>query len=127
MKRHLRWLAALILCPVAANAASTDSIFAKLEPEERAHQACVVLGLSKIRKDHKFRHADRLKTGVLGRATYSGTRVTTVGGAVRSDHKWYKLTFDCTVTKDQMKATAFSYEIGKEIPRERWDDIGLWD
>lgn len=104
-----------------------DDVMAKLEPEERAHQACVILGLAKIRKDRKFPHADRLKTGVLGRASYDGTHVNTVGGAVRSDHHWYQLKFNCTVTKDQMKAIAFTYEVGKEIPRDKWDDIGLWD
>lgn len=126
MKRSLRWLAAIVLCPLAANAGSMDRILEKLAPEERAHQACVILGMKKIRKDRKLRHADRLQTSVLSPATFTGTRVAGDGAAVRADHHWYRVEFDCTVTKNQMKATAFTYKIGKEIPRDEWDDIGLW-
>ncbi len=79
-----------------------------------------------MRADKTLPHADRMKTGVLGHATYTGTRVTSSGGAVRADHRWYRLTFDCTVTADQMKVTAFTYKLGPEIPQAKWDDIGLW-
>lgn len=126
MKRNLRWLAVLICWPVAADAGSVERALAKLYPEERAHQACIILGIDKIRKDRALPHADRMKTGVLGRATFTGTRVTGTGGAVRANHHWYRLTFDCTVTANQMKATAFTYKIGAKIPRKKWDAIGLW-
>ncbi len=124
-------VAALILTTLtvttsSAGANSIDRALAQLDPEERAHQACIILGVDKIRKDGKLPQADRMKTGVLGRATLEGNRVTTVGGAVRANHRWYQLKFDCTVTKDRMKATAFTYKLGKEIPRNKWDDIGLW-
>ncbi len=126
MQRNLCWAAVLLGCVVAANADPIERALSKLDPEERAHQACVLLGVDKMRKDRTLPHADRMKTGVLGRATFTGTRVTTAGGAVRADHHWYRLKFDCTVTADQMKATAFRYELGGEIPREQWDEIGLW-
>jgi Domain of Unknown Function (DUF930) len=126
VKRTLSCIAALVCGVHAAAATSMDRVMAKLEPEERAHEACVLLGVDKVRKDKALPHADRMKAGVLGPAKYTGTRVTTVGGAVRADHRWYRLSFDCTVTPDQMKATAFSYKIGPEIPRDKWDDIGLW-
>ena len=110
-----------------AHAASIDKALMQLGPEERAHQACIIRGLDKIAADKTLPGADRMKTGVLGDAVFTGgTKVTTKGGAVRAKHKWYRLTFDCTVTADQMKATAFTYTIGPEIPKETWDDIGLW-
>jgi hypothetical protein len=97
-------------------------------PEERAHQACIIRGLEQIAREKTLPGADRMKTGVLGTAKFiDGTRVTTVGGAVRAKHKWYRLSFDCTVTPDQMKATSFTYKIGAEIPKETWEEIGLWD
>jgi hypothetical protein len=120
-------LALLILAAPAANAASIDESLTKLDPEERAHQACVIKGLDKILVDKTLPGADRMKTGVLGTAAFTGgTRVTTKGGAVRAKHRWYRLSFNCTVTADQMKATAFTYTIGPEIPKETWDEIGLW-
>jgi hypothetical protein len=48
------------------------------------------------------------------------------GAAVRTPQHWYALSFTCTVSSDQMKATAFTYELGKEIPKETWDEVGLW-
>jgi hypothetical protein len=126
MKRLLYCVAALTLAAQTAAATSMDRVLAKLDPEERAHQACTLLGVDKVRKDKALPHADRMQSGVLGPAKFTGTRVTTVGGAVRADHRWYRLSFDCTVTPDQMKATAFSYTIGPEIPRAKWEDIGLW-
>jgi hypothetical protein len=121
--------AALLACiATAAQAAPIDKALMKLDPEERAHQACIIKGLDKIVADKTLPGADRMKTGVLGTAKFiAGTRVTTVGGAVRAKHKWYRLSFDCTVTADQMKATAFTYKIGAEIPKETWEEIGLWD
>lgn len=126
MKRRLCWVAALVLWTGTAGANSMDRVLAKLEPEERADQVCMILGMEKVRKDRALPHADRMKSEVLGRAKFTGTRVTTTGGAVRANHRWYRLSFDCTVTPDQMKATAFTYKLGAEIPREKWDDIGLW-
>ena len=38
----------------------------------------------------------------------------------------YGLQFKCDVTADQMKALTFTYEIGKEIPEAKWEDLGLW-
>jgi hypothetical protein len=113
---------------VGAHAASSlDRQLAKLGPEERAHQACVIKGLDKIHADKKLPGADFIEAGVLGDAVIKGTSVTAKGGAIRAKHKWYKLSFDCTVTADQMKATAFTYKIGPEIPKDQWEKIGLWE
>lgn len=116
-------------CVLAATHASAGSIkdqMAKLDPEERAHQACAIKGLEAIRKDKKLPGADRLKTGIFGRAVYTGNEVTAKGGAVKAKNHWYKLKFSCTVTPDQMKATIFTYELGSEIPQAQWEDLGLW-
>lgn len=98
----------------------------QLDPEERARQACVVKGIDTIRRDKRLKGADRLKTGITSDAVLTGDRVTTKGGAVRANHHWYTLAFDCKVTKDQLKAISFSYEIGPEIPESKWEDLGLW-
>jgi Domain of Unknown Function (DUF930) len=132
MKASLYRVAALVLLAqtlthsAAANANALDRALAQMDPEERAHQACMILGLDKVRKDRVFPHADRMQPGVLGRVNVEGNRVTGSGGAVRADHHWYRISYDCTVSKDRMKATAFTYKVGPEIPRKKWDDIGLW-
>ena len=110
----------------AQAASSIERQLAKLGPDERAQQACVIKGLTKIAADKKLPGADSIETGAVSNAVVAGTKVTAKGGAIRAKHKWYKLTFDCTVTGDQMKATAFTYTIGAEIPEAQWEKVGLW-
>lgn len=122
-------LVALLFCAFASasHAASFEDTMRKLDPEERAHQACIVKGIATVRGDKAVPGADRMKTSIFGRAEFvNGTEVKAAGGAVRAKDHWYRLSFDCRVTADQMKATAFSYKLGGEIPKEQWDDLGLW-
>jgi hypothetical protein len=116
----------LVLVPVSTHATSIDQQLQKLDPEERAHQVCVIKGIDTIRRDGKLPKADRLKTSITGRAAFTGTRVAAKGGAVRANSHWYGLKFNCDVTPDQMKALSFTYEVGNEIPEDKWEDLGLW-
>jgi hypothetical protein len=132
MRLKLRLAAVALLAPsVAANAGNIDRQLQMLDPEERAHQVCVIKGVDTMRKDPKLqgvdrKKVDRIKTSITGRAKFTGTQVSTVGGAVRAKDHWYGLKFTCDVTTDQMKALTFTYEVGKEIPEAKWDDLGLW-
>lgn len=47
-------LAALLLGPVAVAAGNIDQQLAKLDPEERAHQVCVMKGIDIIRREGKL-------------------------------------------------------------------------
>jgi hypothetical protein len=127
MPSRIKIAAALVCVGAAAHAASLDKALAKLGPEERAHQACIIKGLSKIKADKKLSGADSIEPGAFAAAVVKGTQVTAKGAAIRAKHKWYELSFDCTTTADQMKATAFTYKIGPEIPKTKWEQIGLWE
>ncbi|HET6389999.1 DUF930 domain-containing protein [Hyphomicrobium sp.] len=109
-----------------ANAASIDQTLLKLDPEERAHQVCILKGIDDLNRSKKLKRVDRLKTSILSRATFDGTTVVAKGGAARAKDRWYQVKFTCAVTKDQMKATSFEFEIGPEIPESEWEDLGLW-
>jgi hypothetical protein len=119
-------MVALLLCAFSAQAGDIEQQLGKLDPEERAHQVCVIKGVDTIRRDGKLPKADRLKTSITKRAAFTGTQVAAKGGAVRAKSHWYALTFKCDVTPDQMKALSFTYEIGAEIPEAKWEDLGLW-
>lgn len=112
---------------VAVAAGSLEKSLMKLNPEERAHQACVVKGLEAIRRDKKLSRADRLMPDTFKRASFQNNVVSAKGAAVRADKHWYAVTFNCTVSDDQLKALAFSYELGKEIPPDTWENVGLWE
>lgn len=120
-------LAAFLLMPAAAQAAgSMDRMLAKLAPEDRAHQACAIKGLPIVKRDPRLRKADRIQSSTLGRAVLDGTHLAAKGGAVRVGQHWYAVSFTCDLTPDYMKAQNFSFVMGKEIPKENWDALGLW-
>lgn len=110
----------------AANAGSLEKSLMKLDPVERAHQACVIKGLEALRRDKRLVKADRLQPDTFKRAQFNGNVVTAKGAAVRSREHWFALSFECTVSDDQMKALAFTYTLGDEIPPETWETVGLW-
>jgi hypothetical protein len=126
MRCKLLLIATLCCLPVAGQAGPMEEALKKLDPEERAHQACSIKGVDTLRRDKRLPGADRIKTRVAGAAVLDGAVVTGKGGAVRAKGRWYALKFICTVTSDRMKAVAFTYELGQEIPEAKWDDYGLW-
>lgn len=110
----------------AANAGALEKALLKLGPEDRAFQVCAAKGLEVIRKDKVLKQVDRLVPDTLKRARFADSVVSAKGAAVRAKSHWYALTFECTVSDDQLKAVAFTYTLGDEIPPEKWEDVGLW-
>jgi hypothetical protein len=119
-------LAMLVCAPPALIAGPMENALAKLSPEERAHQACILRGLETVRRDARLRKADRMKTSILSPAVLDGTLLTAKGGAVRAGSNWYAMSFSCQLTGDLMKATSFSYVLGAEIAKNTWERYGLW-
>lgn len=110
-----------------AAAGSLERSLMKLDPIERAHQACVIKGLDTVRRgDKRLAKADRLMPDTFKRAHLAGNVVSANGAAVRANEHWYALSFECTVSDDQMKALAFTFKVGEEIPPEKWEEAGLW-
>jgi hypothetical protein len=107
-------------------AGSLERSLMKLDPEERAHQVCVVKGLEVVRRDKRLAKADRLMPDTFKRAKFDGSLVSAKGAAVRTGGHWYALSFNCTVSPDQLKAVDFTFQLGDEIPSDTWEDVGLW-
>lgn len=106
--------------------ASMDRVLQKLDPEERAHQACSLRGLDAIRKGTHLKAIDRIKSSSRSLATFKDNVVIANGAALRAGHRWYALTYKCAVSDDQMKAKTFDFKLGAEIPEDKWEDFGLW-
>jgi hypothetical protein len=125
--RAIVFVTLLFSAAPSLSAASLKETLMRLDPEERAHQACILKGIDAVRAAKVLPGADRMKTSIFGRADFDGkSHVVAKGGAVRAKQHWYRLAFDCTVTADQMTATAFSYQLGAEIPKTEWETLGLW-
>ncbi len=112
--------------PVAVSAGPFEDSLAKLTPEFRSHQVCILRGMTAVRREKLLLRADRMKTSIFRPAVLEGTKLTATGGAVRSAGHWYALNFSCDLTNDWMKATSFVYQLGREIPKADWDRLGLW-
>ena len=121
-------LALVVGCCISvhATAGPLEQTLAKLEPEFRSHQVCILRGLDAVRRDPLLRKADRMKTSIFSQAVLEGTKLKAEGGAVRSGPRWYALSFSCDLTANLMKATSFSFTRGAEIPERDWDRLGLW-
>jgi hypothetical protein len=119
-------VALVLVMQQAASASSMQRILAKLAPEERAHQACAIKGLPIVKKDPRLRRADRIKSSILSRAVLAGTHLDAKGGAIRAGGHWYAVSYTCELSADYMQAQTFSFQVGKEIPEARWDELGLW-
>lgn len=119
-------VAGLMWVSQAAAAGTIEQALEKLAPEERSQQICVLRGLSAVHRDPRLRHADRLQPSIFSNAVLDGTVLDAKGGAVRVDHRWYELSFNCQLTDDMKKAKSFSFKMGSEIPKEKWDELGLW-
>lgn len=98
----------------------------KLNPEERAHQVCVIKGLDTIRRDKRFSKIDRLVPDIFKRAEFVGNAVTAAGAAMRVGKRWYAVSFTCTLADSHLTASTFAFQPGEEIPSDRWEDVGLW-
>lgn len=122
--RYFVILLLLVLGPTQALSRTLEQSLLMLEPEERAHQACIARGIDDLSR--KKLHVDRLKSSIFSRAAFDGTTVTAEGGAYRAKGRWYRLAFTCTVNGNQTKAVTFAYKLGPEIPRKEWQDLGLW-
>lgn len=126
MLKKLAALCLLISLPALSHAATLEQSLAKLDPEERSRQACAAKGLDTVRKDPRLRKADRINASVTKPAVLKGTALTAPDGAVRASKKWFTISYTCQLTPDLMKATTFTFTLGKEIPKTDWEKMGLW-
>lgn len=96
-----------------------------LAPAERNEQICDTEAMEQIRRaDAKF-HPDRLIAYALENTQVDGDTLHAAGAAFRSAHRWFRLTFDCTLDTKRNTVTAFRFLIGDPIPSSRLDDLQL--
>jgi hypothetical protein len=115
----------LAVTPAAAGDTRFERSLRSLAPEARLEQICDYTAMKRIRAEGKFR-PDRAVGYAIAEAKVSGNTLVAAGAAFRSRKKWYRLSYTCTTTADRMKVLKFEYEVGPEIPEERWSAYGLW-
>jgi hypothetical protein len=129
----LRIGAALFVLGVAAAAGATarenrfERSLKMLAPVDRLEQLCDYAAMKQIRKDHRPYRPDRAVAGAAKQPHINDNTIVAKGGAFRSRKKWYELSYTCTAAPDHLSVISFSYNIGAEIPEEKWKSYGLWE
>jgi hypothetical protein len=123
--------ALFVLSGVAAVAAARENRFERslkmLAPVDRLEQLCDYTAMKQIRKDHRPFRPDRAVASAGKQPNIKDNTIVAKGGAFRSRKKWYELSYTCTAAPDHLSITSFSYNIGPEIPEDKWKSYGLWE
>ncbi|MGC4077489.1 MAG: DUF930 domain-containing protein [Rubrivivax sp.] len=95
--------------------AKARAMLETLPPERRLPQTCSIEALGQIGNSGKGFTPDVVMADAYARSVTTGTRLTASGAIFRSGDKWYGLAFDCTLSDDLTKVTAFSYRLGADV------------
>jgi len=96
-----------------------------LSAEARDEQICDTEAMEQISRAKANLRPDRLIAYALENTHVDGDRIEAAGAAFRSAHRWFRLSFDCTLDAKRNTVTAFRFSIGDPIPSSRWTDLQL--
>ncbi len=120
-----------VILLAAASAAAAENRFERslqrLGPGERLVQLCNYTAMQRIRQDARKFRPDRAVADARGEVFINKNTVEAKGGAFRSSHKWYGLSYVCTASPKSMKVLSFKYKVGAEIPESKWAAYRLWE
>lgn len=98
-----------------------------LDGKTKLEQVCGSEAMDRIGNDTSNDHEpDRAIAEATAPSVMKGDILTVTGGAVRSHHHWYRLSYTCTGSKDHLHVIRFEYKIGGRIPKAEWDADSLW-
>jgi hypothetical protein len=119
---------AVLLTSVACQAADKrfEAMLRRLDATTRLEQICDYEAMRRIRRDPNRYRPDRVVANAVSQPAIDGTVITAPGSAFRSKGKWYRFSFTCKTSPDRMKVLNFHYQLGAEIPEEKWTAYGLW-
>lgn len=120
-------LVILVGVGVARAESSFERSLRRLSPGERIVQLCDYTAMQRIRTDHRQYRPDRAVADARSRVYINKNTVEAKGGAFRSRHKWYALSYTCTASPDNMQVRSFKYKVGAEIPQSKWAIYSLWE
>ena len=93
----------------------------KLSPETRVEQRCDARAMGAVQREHKGFKPDEFVAYAFADPVLRGTKISAPGGAVRSNGKWYRLSYTCETNSEGLEVISFAYQLGAEVPRREWD------
>lgn len=112
---------------VLAHPLSRDTLamLPRLAPEERIEQLCGLEAMGQIHAWQQSYEPDRVSAYATAGTRLSGRELRAEGAAFRSRQRWYGLSFNCTLSADLKRVTAFAFHVGEPIAPSRWEGLGL--
>lgn len=93
--------------------------------EERMVQLCNLEAQDQIHRWRPDFQPERVVPYATAEEKIRGTRIKAEGAAFRSRRNWYGLKFNCELAADGESVVGFEFLVGVQIPREKWDELGL--
>lgn len=106
------YLEAMLSTPSLAPA---REMLGTLPPEKRMAQTCNIEALAQVGNAGEGFAPDVVMAEAYARQEMAGTRLVANGAIFRSGERWYGLAFDCTLSDDFTRVTAFSYRLGADV------------
>lgn len=91
-----------------------------MAPQERMVQVCNMDAMGKL-------DADRLVDYTFSSPQIDDNTVTADGAAYRRNGHWYKVSYSCNTSKDQMEVLKLSFTKGDEVPKDQWTQLNLFN
>ncbi len=115
--------ALLFLVPPSASlaASSRGEQMLKLSPETRIEQRCDARAMGDVGRQHKGFKPDEFVAYAFAEPVLRGSHISAPGGAVRSNGKWYRVSYSCETSANGLEIKNFVHQLGAEVPRGEWD------
>ncbi|MDB5656932.1 MAG: hypothetical protein JWQ94_4545 [Tardiphaga sp.] len=93
----------------------------KLSPETRVEQRCDARAMGAVQRERKGFKPDEFVAYAFADPVLRGNKINAPGGAIRSNGKWYRLSYTCETNAEGLEVISFAYQLGAEVPRSEWD------
>lgn len=93
--------------------------------DEQVAQLCDLEAMEQIHVWKPSLQPDRLVDYALSDPRMDGSAFAAKGGAFRSGHQWYEVSYHCELDASRNKVVDFSFRVGDPIPRAEWTALNL--
>ena len=100
-----------------------------MSTDERIEQLCDLEALEQVHQWNADFEPDLLVAYAMAETRMSDLTMEAKGGAFRSKHHWYNVSYKCGMTPDFTSVASLEFLVGKEIPKGEWQshDLALDD
>lgn len=97
----------------------------RLADDEYIAQLCDLEAMEQVHLWKSALQPDRLVDYALSDPHVEQGVFVATGAAFRSGHRWYEISFRCSVDAGRRKVTGFTFRVGDPIPASEWSALNL--